>query len=291
MLGRVTVGLLFALLVWGNLVAGLKAGLACPDWPLCHGKVLPPLRWDIYMEFIHRVLGAAAGAALLVLSWRRLRSYRGAARAVPAAAALLLAAEIGLGALVVLLQVPPRLTTVHFAVGVAVFAAACYMEHFDGTSRAPVFPAKGYGGLFLGMAALVFAVAALGAYVRHSGAGLSLPNWPASNRGLFPESFSQPVLFHFTHRVAAALIFLTAAALYAASAVDDRLAVHRRLARGLFLMCLAQVAAGGAVVLTGLWFLAAGLHLGLALGMLTVTLEMWFREAGGREGVSWAKAR
>jgi heme A synthase len=44
MLGRVTVGLLFLLLVWGNLVAGLKAGLACPDWPLCHGKVLPPWR-------------------------------------------------------------------------------------------------------------------------------------------------------------------------------------------------------------------------------------------------------
>ena len=52
MLGRVTVAILFLVLVWGNMVAGLKAGLACPDWPLCHGRVLPPLRWDIYMEFL-----------------------------------------------------------------------------------------------------------------------------------------------------------------------------------------------------------------------------------------------
>jgi len=55
MLGRITVALFFLLLVWGNLVAGMKAGLACPDWPLCHGRVLPPFRLDVWMEFTHRV--------------------------------------------------------------------------------------------------------------------------------------------------------------------------------------------------------------------------------------------
>jgi heme A synthase len=79
MLGRVTVGLLFLLLVWGNLVAGLKAGLACPDWPLCHGKVLPPFRWDIYMEFGHRVIAAVASVCLIALAARRYRKYEGSA--------------------------------------------------------------------------------------------------------------------------------------------------------------------------------------------------------------------
>ena len=83
MLGRITVGLLFLLLVWGNLVAGLKAGLACPDWPLCHGKVLPPWRWDIYMEFLHRVIAGVASLFLVALSIRRYRAYGGAARLVP----------------------------------------------------------------------------------------------------------------------------------------------------------------------------------------------------------------
>src|SRR5512147_447096 len=114
MLGRVTVGLLFLLLVWGNLVAGLKAGLGCPDWPLCHGKVLPPFRWDIWMEFLHRVIAAGAGVALAALSYKRFRAYRGGARAVPVAAIALLLAEIGLGGAVVLLEIPARLTTFHF---------------------------------------------------------------------------------------------------------------------------------------------------------------------------------
>ncbi|MEK6778067.1 MAG: COX15/CtaA family protein, partial [Candidatus Deferrimicrobiota bacterium] len=117
MLGRVTVGLFFLLLVWGNLVAGLKAGLACPDWPLCHGKILPPFRIDIYMEFLHRVIAALAGISLLGLCIRRFRDYRGGARSVPVLALALLSGEILLGGAVVLLQIPAQLTTVHFMVG------------------------------------------------------------------------------------------------------------------------------------------------------------------------------
>ena len=47
MLGRITLALFFLLLVWGNLVAGLEAGLGCPDWPLCRGVVIPPLKFDL----------------------------------------------------------------------------------------------------------------------------------------------------------------------------------------------------------------------------------------------------
>ena len=278
MLGRITVGLFFVLLVWGNLVAGLSAGLACPDWPLCHGKVLPPFRLDITMEFLHRVIAAAAGFALLALSYRRFRTYRGGAKAIPVLAVALLAAEIVMGGAVVLLELPVQLTTVHFATGLFVFLLVYYMTAFDGVALPPSFSLKGYPGLFFGMGALVFLLAAMGAYVRHAGAGLSLPDWPTSLGGLVPAVLADGVLLQFSHRVLAALVALTIVALWAATALDDRLRRHRRMAGALVLMILAQIAVGGAVVLTRLYFLSTALHLAVALGMLMVLARMWVRE-------------
>lgn len=285
MLGRITVGLFFLLLVWGNLVAGLKAGLGCPDWPLCHGKVLPPFRWDIWMEFMHRVIAAGAGIALSALSYVRFRAYRGGAKAVPVAAIALLLAEIALGGAVVLLEIPARLTTFHFVTGLLVFLLAYYMMSFDGVAAPAAFSLRGPSALFFGMGALVFLLAALGAYVRHSDAGLACADWPTCFGGVLPAVVSGKVLIHFSHRVLAALVFLTVAALYAATALDGRLGRHRRAARGLFLMILAQVAVGGAVVLTRLYFLSTALHLAVALGMLGILFRMWAREASPK-GVS-----
>jgi len=278
MLGRVTVGLFFLLLVWGNVVAGLKAGLACPDWPLCHGKILPPYRIDIYMEFLHRVIAAAATVFLGILSYRRFRAYRGGARAVPVAAAALILLEIGLGGAVVLRGIPVELTTVHFIIGLAVFLLVNYMTAFDGITKPPVFPATGVPALFFGVTVLVFALAALGAYVRHSHAGLACPDWPTCLGGLLPAALTPHVLIHFSHRVLAALVFLTVTALYAAAALDPRLARHRSMARSLFFLIAVQVGIGGLVVLTGLNFLSAAVHLAVALAMLSVLTHMWVAE-------------
>ncbi len=283
MLGRATVGLFFLLLVWGNLEAGLKAGLGCPDWPLCHGRVLPPYRLDVWMEFMHRVIAAAAGIALLALSYDRFRAYRGAAKAVPAAAIALLLAEIAMGGAVVLLRIPAQLTTVHFLVGLLVFILAYYMMSFDGVVAPPAFAFRGASALCFGMGALVLMLAALGAYVRHSEAGLACPDWPSCAGRLLPAVLSGKLLLHFSHRVLAALVFLTVAALYAATALDPRLGRHRRAARGLFLLILAQVAVGGAVVLTRLHFLATAVHLAVALGMLAILVTMWTREVRPEE--------
>ena len=278
MLGRVTVGLFFFLLMWGNLVAGLKAGLACPDWPLCHGKVLPPFRPDIYMEFLHRVIAAVAGVALVTLSYRRFRAYRGGAKAVPVLAVGLLAAEIVMGGAVVLLELPVQLTTVHFVTGLLIFLLAYYMMAFDGVVLPPSFSLQGYPGLFFGMGVLVFLLAAMGAYVRHAGAGLALHDWPTSLGGLIPGVLADGVLIQFSHRVLAVLVALTIVALWAATALDDRLRRHRRMAVALFGMILAQIAIGGAVVLTRLNFLSTALHLAVALGMLMILARMGVRE-------------
>jgi heme A synthase len=285
MLGKATVGLFVLLLLWGNLVAGLKAGLACPDWPLCHGKILPPFRIDIFMEFLHRVIAAVAAFSLAVLSWKRFRDYRGGAKAVPVLAMGLLLGEIVLGGAVVLLKLPVQLTTVHFMTGLAVFLLAVYMASFDGLRNPPAFTARGPAALFFGMGALVFLLASLGGYVRHADAGLACAGWPGCDGGFLPLSLDGHVLAHFSHRILAALVFLTIAALYAAAFLDARLARSRGPAGVLLLLALAEVGIGGLVVLTRLSYLAAALHLAVALGMLAVLFRMWARAvlASGRE--------
>jgi len=277
MLGRATVGILFLLLVWGNLVAGLKAGLACPDWPLCHGKVLPPLRWDVYMEFLHRVIAGVASLFVVALAARRYRKYAGVARAVPVLAVALLVAEIGMGGAVVLLETPVQLTTVHFMTGLLIFLLAFYMMTCDGESARPAFSFRGPAALFLSLAALVYFQAALGAYVRHLEAGLACPDFPTCLGRFVPPVLAGPVLAHYSHRVVGYLVLLTALTLYLFIRRDPRQRGNRGLATSFLALVAAQIGIGAMVVLSGLHFLATALHLATALGMLSILGHLWIR--------------
>ena len=178
MLAKATLVALFILLVWGNMVAGLKAGLACPDWPLCHGQVIPPFRWEIYVEFIHRILGAIASILIITLCYNRLKRYNGPFKAIPIIAVVLLVIQIFLGGIVVLLKLPVDLTTIHFANAIIIFSLVLYTAYFDGEKIVPRLSFSGPAGLFFLLSVLIVIQAVLGAYVRHSGSGLACPDFP-----------------------------------------------------------------------------------------------------------------
>src|SRR5204863_5788094 len=76
-LAWITAAFTYFLMVWGNLVSATGSGLACPDWPLCHGTILPPVRPEIVLEWGHRLI-AFSTSALILLSvgtvWRLSRS-------------------------------------------------------------------------------------------------------------------------------------------------------------------------------------------------------------------------
>ena len=113
-------GLVFAQSVLGGLVRHTDAGLACPDVPLCLGRLVPPLgNGFVALHFAHRTLGYAVALAVVALAvWS---ARRGAARGVLSWtrwAAVLVLLQVGLG----LLSVSTRLETVPVALHTLVAA-------------------------------------------------------------------------------------------------------------------------------------------------------------------------
>jgi heme A synthase len=280
MIGKITVVSLFLLLVWGNIVAGLKAGLGCPDWPLCHGRVLPPFRWDIYTEFTHRILGVVASVFLIILAYQRFRHYRDKSKFIPILIVILLLIQIALGGIVVLLELPVNLTTVHFANAILIYSLAFYMAFFDGEKREPVFSIRSYGMLFFLLGLMVFSQAVLGAYVRHSGAGLACPDFPKCLGFWIPPELSGMVLIHFSHRTFAYIIFITVFVIFISTYLNSDLRRDRSRVLILLGLIAVQIMIGVGVIHSKLYFLTTALHLAVALLILSTVLYTWFQEMG-----------
>lgn len=284
MLGKVTAGLFFLLLLWGNLVAGMQAGLACPDWPLCQGKFLPPVRLDIWMEFMHRVLALFATISLFLLARRRLTAYQGSQKAIPVTALGLIATEIALGGIVVLLELPVQLTTVHFMIGLALFLLVLYMVFCDGKIRPALFSLSSYAGALFCLLLLIFSQASLGAYLRHSAAGLACPDFPVCQGSFLPAIWDSATATNITHRLLGFGTLCSVLLLTLASLLDERLKDRQNQLFALAGLVTLQIAIGAAVVKSGLSYPITSLHLALTLGITAVALRLWLSQSAAASG-------
>ncbi len=120
----------YILMVFGGIVTSTGSGLGCPDWPLCHGQLLPfQIKEEIptppapmvvetelqpWIEQTHRILGGIAGLFMLASLVSVWRSYAGFPRKAMVWIFIFLILEALLGMRVVLTEAPLLKEFLHY---------------------------------------------------------------------------------------------------------------------------------------------------------------------------------
>jgi cytochrome c oxidase assembly protein subunit 15 len=288
----------FLLLIAGALVTSTQSGLAVPDWPLSYGKVMPPMVGGILYEHGHRLVAAAVstlvglelGALLFLLKGRK------TVKALAAVAFIAILLQALLGGLTVLFLLPPAVSSAHAALAEIVFAL---------TAVVALMCSKGWEDLRISSkgdearsafrwvvlaTAAVYLQIVVGAVMRHTGAGLAIPDFPTSFGHLFPslaEISSPGVAIHLAHRMGAlAVVLLVLLAAKALSGLEAPFATAGAAWAGL--ICLqaflgaSSIWSGKAVPLT-VAHLAVGALCWVVGALASVALAAGFSDKLGRD--------
>lgn len=281
--GLATTLLTFALIVIGSVVRTTGSGLACPDWPLCQGRLIPPLQFNVMIEWSHRMVALlvslAIGSVTVMTLIHPMLRRRLAGLALLAVA--LLALQVMLGALTVWKLLDPSVVSGHLAVAMLLFATLLTYTLVAGHESQPEAAAPGRpGGLFAvfaGATTLAFLQSLLGGMVSTHHASLVCPDWPTCNGQWFP-ALEGLVGLQMTHRFGAYLLTgtLLVAATLARTAPDAGI---RALSRMALTLVVAQVIMGVCNVFLGAppWLSAA--HLATAVALFALLIATTFRAA------------
>ena len=271
-LSLVTVVAIFMLVTLGGIVRVTGSGLGCPDWPLCHGRLVPPLEMEAIIEYSHRLMASVVGLLVLsvaALAWRLYARRRWIL--VPAALGLaLVIVQALVGGVTVLTELAAGLVTLHLALAEALLATmlmVLVIAHRGDPSR--VGAGLPVPALALGAALATFALLLVGSAVTVTGAGTACGTaWPlCAGWSLLPTATAP--LVHMLHRAAALVAGLVLLAALTA-------AWRRRRARP----AVAQAAgAAGALFLAQVLIGALGVGFGFPLALkllhLVIATGLW----------------
>lgn len=270
----------------GGLVTSTDSGLSVPDWPLSYGMLMPPMVGNVRFEHGHRMVATFVGLLTIILAvWLQRREPRPVVRRLGWFALLAVVSQGLLGGLTVLLLLPTQVSVAHACLGQTFFCIVVSIALLtspswrrDATQTIPGRSGLDLRHLTLLTTAVVYVQLFLGAWMRHSGAGLAIPDFPLAYGGLWPPFGVSGVPIHFAHRVVGFLVGALAlvVAIRTLRAYGE-VTAFRRPAVLLLVLVLTQILLGALTIWTAKGVLPTTLHVLNGAVILATSLVLALR--------------
>ncbi len=225
----------FFLIIAGGLVTSTDSGLAVPDWPLSYGQLMPPMVGGIFYEHGHRMVATLVGILTSILTlWLWKQEDRLWVKVLGLIALLVVIVQGILGGITVLYLLPTWVSVSHATLAQSFFSLTIILALITSDSWKAKIPEEASQAgtthrLAVATSGVILLQLILGAWMRHSGSGLAIPDFPLSYTGWLPPTDSsdmssineyrltyfdlppitiQQIWIHFAHRVGALIVMI-----------------------------------------------------------------------------------
>jgi heme a synthase len=283
-----------ALLIFaGGLVTSTGSGLSVPDWPTTYGWFmltfpLEKMVGGIFYEHSHRLIASGVGMLIVVLAiWLWKAEPRAWVRRLGYLALAAVVTQGILGGITVLWFLPDAVSIAHAGLAQLVFCLTVSIALFTSpgwkrayADRGPLHPLDDVTlrGVAAATTGAIYLQIIAGATMRHTGAGLAIPDFPWAFGRLLPPLWTGPIAIHFAHRVGA--LAVVALVIATAGHVFYHHRGRRELTRpSLLLLTLVaiQITLGALTVLTGKHYIINSLHVVTGAMVLGTSLVLTLR--------------
>ena len=183
-------GWILCLIFLGGQVKSTNSGLSVPDWPNTYNHFMFSFPWEkmvggIFWEHLHRMVASFAGLftfALTIMVYRF--DPRRWVRSLAVWASVAVLAQGVLGGMTVLFMLPAWISTSHGTLAqiylsmVVLLAMVTSASWVDGAPRRPEPAGRSLRRLALATTVVIALQLIIGAVMRHSEAGLAIPDFP-----------------------------------------------------------------------------------------------------------------
>ena len=281
----------------GGLVTSTGSGLSVPDWPTTYGWSMFTFPLDkmvggIRYEHSHRLIASGVGFLIVVLAgWLWRTEPRAWVRNLGYAALAAVVTQGILGGITVLWYLPAPVSIAHAGLAQLVFCltvsialvtspgwkSAC-SPSLDAARTFTVRDDRILPRIALITTILIYVQILVGATMRHTDAGLAIPDFPLAFGRLIPPMWDAKIAVHFAHRVGALLVASMAVATAGHALYHHgRRGELRRPSILLLALVAVQVTLGALTILSGKQFVINSLHVVTGAAVLGTSLVLTLR--------------